>query len=690
MESSKLKLDAKVMIVDDDPINIRNASRILKDDYRIVYALSAKAALEILEEESLEKESQEKEIPDLILLDIHMPQMNGFEMLEILQAKEEFKEIPVILLTADNDRETEARGLQSGALDFITKPFLDEIVKQRVRRLVELRHLQKKLQEEVERQTKKAEERRKQVEEMSFQTVHALADAIDAKDKYTNGHSARVAAYSVMLAKEIGWPGDKVEALHYAALLHDVGKIGVPDVVLNKPGKLTNIEFDIIKAHTTVGADILKNITTALDAQQVAAHHHERYSGDGYPSRLSGTGIPEMARIVGIADAYDAMSSKRVYRNCLPAAVIRGELVKGRGTQFDPDYLDAFLKMFDEDRLKIEDKAGFEGDCRLLESVENLRKMVQSFGESDAPANVDLLTSLPMRNEGERRIQEELANGSGFLAILDIDDLGKINELCGHKIGDELIKHLAALLLGLGDEFRAFRLGGDELALFGHVGKQQAYEILIKLQEDFEQEIRELHIDMECSLSAGATICLPTESVSDAMNHADKALYYAKQNGKRSLHFYEKLKNDALISDESVDLKSLIHTFRKKGEYAGALSVNYSEFAQLFEYVSNMEKRYAHKVQLMMITLHTDEMEPLYIERIEEAVKAMENSIRSTIRAVDICTRFSSLQFLIILMGTQEEEISGISERIFNGFFKSYGDWNIRLSYDADSISENA
>ncbi len=194
---------------------------------------------------------------------------------------------------------------------------------------------------------KSAEEQQK----LTFKMLETLARAIDAKDRYTNGHSARVAIYSTILAKELGFDEEEIYALKCEALLHDIGKIGVPDSVLNKPTRLTDMEFKIIQTHSSIGANILKDMITLPGAADVARFHHERFDGNGYPSRLAGKDIPAHARVVGIADAYDAMSSDRIYRKALPENVIKSELVKGRGTQFDPDYLDVFLKLYEEGKL---------------------------------------------------------------------------------------------------------------------------------------------------------------------------------------------------------------------------------------------------------------------------------------------------------------------------------------------------
>lgn len=208
------------------------------------------------------------------------------------------------------------------------------------------------------------------VEQMSLQMLNALANTIDAKDKYTNGHSFRVAEYSVKIATEIGMGSEEIKNLRQEALLHDIGKIGVPDLILNKPGKLTDLEFEVMKSHTTVGADILKNMIFIPNAASVARGHHERYDGKGYPEGLVGEEIPAHARIVCIADAYDAMSSDRIYRNALPKEKIREQLVSCRGTQFDPVYLDAFLKLFDEDELEIKDNSN-----DIVEEMVSLEKI---------------------------------------------------------------------------------------------------------------------------------------------------------------------------------------------------------------------------------------------------------------------------------------------------------------------------
>lgn len=206
---------------------------------------------------------------------------------------------------------------------------------------------QEELSREVEKQTHVAKERAQRLETLSREIVETLAVTIDAKDRYTNGHSFRVSRYSTALAGKLGWGEEDIKMLGGEALLHDIGKIGVPDAVLNKPGRLTDEEFKIIQSHTTVGDTILKQSGSLTNAALVARHHHERYDGHGYPDGLKGESIPLHARLVAIADAYDAMRSDRIYRKGLPEDVIRSEMIKGRGTQFDPKLLDEFMQLMD-------------------------------------------------------------------------------------------------------------------------------------------------------------------------------------------------------------------------------------------------------------------------------------------------------------------------------------------------------
>ena len=225
----------------------------------------------------------------------------------------------------------------------------------------------------------------KKVEEMNLQVITALASAIDAKDPYTRGHSTRVSRYSVLIAEALGWDRLRIEDLRFAALLHDIGKIGVPDSILNKPGRLTDVEFSIIKSHTTMGGEILRGRTVVACAEDVAMSHHERVDGKGYPRGLRGEEMTDEARIVSIADAFDAMSSSRVYRKACSRDYILGQLTEGRGKQFDPEYVDVLIRLWNEGRLD-ETLKHFRENERADPGIEaSFHEAVERFVTENAP-----------------------------------------------------------------------------------------------------------------------------------------------------------------------------------------------------------------------------------------------------------------------------------------------------------------
>lgn len=329
-----------ILVVDDDTANLRMASRILSTEKMRVSCLkSGEDAVKFLHENR----------PDLILLDIHMPGMDGFDTIAALKKGKVTADIPVIFLTADDDSNAETRGLEAGAMDFIKKPFVPEVLLLRVRHTIDLVRLQTDLSREVEKKTQEVMEQHEKLERMSMQIVKALSAAVDAKDTYTNGHSTRVAEYSREIARHAGLSKEVQNNIYMMGLLHDVGKIGIPDAIINKPVKLSDEEYSIIQNHPVMGAKILKNVTEFPKLSTGARWHHERYDGKGYPDGISGEDIPMEARIIAVADAYDAMSSRRSYRNVLPQEQVRAEVEKGKGTQFDPVFAEIMLSMIDED-----------------------------------------------------------------------------------------------------------------------------------------------------------------------------------------------------------------------------------------------------------------------------------------------------------------------------------------------------
>lgn len=241
----------------------------------------------------------------------------------------------------------------------------------------------------IELHMRNAEESRQKVKGMSLTVMRTLARAIDAKDQYTNGHSQRVAKYSVELARRMGKSGQEQKDIYYAALLHDVGKIHVPDMIINKPSRLNDEEFAYIKLHPVAGYYILKDIKENPLIAQGAKWHHERYDGKGYPNRLAGEDIPEVARIIGVADAYDAMTSNRSYRTVMSQEKVRFEIEKGKGTQFDPKIADIMLEMIEDDP-----------DYQLRQKTDTVKKILVI---DDEPINVDMIETI-IQNEQEYEV----------------------------------------------------------------------------------------------------------------------------------------------------------------------------------------------------------------------------------------------------------------------------------------------
>lgn len=250
---------------------------------------------------------------------------------------------------------------------------------------------------------KNAEESRSNLEQMNLTVMRTLARAIDAKDRYTNGHSQRVAKYSLELAKKMGKDEQAQRDIYFAALLHDVGKIHVPDMIINKPSRLTDEEFAYIKLHPVAGYYILKDIKANSLIAPGAKWHHERFDGNGYPNGLSGENIPEVARIIGVADAYDAMSSTRSYRSVMPQDKVRNEIEKGRGTQFDPQIADIMLELIDADtNYELRQQSGITKNILVVD---------------DEEINLDVLESI-IENEPEYKVYKE-RSGRGALKLFE-------------------------------------------------------------------------------------------------------------------------------------------------------------------------------------------------------------------------------------------------------------------------------
>jgi putative two-component system response regulator len=316
-------VSAKILVVDDD-LSIQSLLvRILKrDGYRPVTAADGIEALEMVASEA----------PDLILLDVTMPRMDGFAVCKHLKDDEQTALIPVTMLTGLDDREHRQRGLEVGADDFLTKPFDPHLLRARIRSQLRIKRLTDQL-------------------ERTESVIFMLALAVESKDAYTEGHLRRLSTYSEQLAVAAGMTPQQVKFVRFGGLLHDIGKISIDDAILRKPEGLTREEYEQIKQHPDQGARIIAPMRFAGEVGPIIRHHHERWDGNGYPDGLAQTAIPIGARIVAIVDAYDAMMTDRPYRRSLGREETLRRLYAGSGREWDPELLKLFIQLIETNRL---------------------------------------------------------------------------------------------------------------------------------------------------------------------------------------------------------------------------------------------------------------------------------------------------------------------------------------------------
>lgn len=346
----------RVLIVDDEPANVQLLERLFGragyDTHGTTDPTQVAAKVAAL-------------TPDLILLDLHMPVLDGFGvMTELAEATDPDDFLPILVLTADIAVETRHKALQNGASDYVTKPFDPVEVMARARNLLTTRALHKQLRRYSELLEEKVAERtnalwatvgelersQKDLRLAQEETIHSLSQAAEFRDDETSRHIERMSRYCGVLAEAVGLDRERCDTIRLAAKMHDVGKIGVPDAILLKPGKLTPEEYEIMKAHAQIGYDILSGSTSELarTAATVAWTHHEKIDGRGYPRGLPGEDIPVEGRIAAVADVFDALTTDRVYRKAFTLPEALEIMREGRGTHFDAEILDQFLDRIDE------------------------------------------------------------------------------------------------------------------------------------------------------------------------------------------------------------------------------------------------------------------------------------------------------------------------------------------------------
>ncbi|MDD6627749.1 MAG: diguanylate cyclase [Lachnospiraceae bacterium] len=655
-----------ILIVDDDRLTLSTAQNLLGDKYKVVAVNSAKQAYKYLD----------RYTPDLILLDINMPEISGFEFMKTLQADTHWCKIPVIFLTADRSSETEVECFRMGAYDFISKPFEPRIMLSRIDSTLELDGYRRDLQ-------RRLDEKTREMERITIQAIMTVANTVDAKDDYTKGHSVRVAAYSEILAQRLGWSEEEIQNIYYVAMLHDVGKIGVPDAVLNKPFKLTDLEFRLIKGHTIMGAEILKDFKMFPNVNVGAKYHHERYDGKGYPEGLKGESIPLIARVIGLVDAYDAMTSNRVYRRRLSDDIVMEELRKGKGTQWDPELVDIFLQLIQEGALE----QAWMPEDELAAPIFGSEKIYGTVmgNESILEASTDYLTGLLSKRQGEHEISASLRVRGGCLMIIDLDHFKRINEDYGHLAGDYALKLTADVLREVCNKDTVCRTGGDEFLYYieGVKSRETAVAKVNEILDTFARKQEEADLLKETQLSIGISMSgTDGYEYEELYRRADKALYHVKQNANVRYGFYQGTGLVRTPEQSKFDLERVIDLIRNRQAYKGAFQIDYGEFEHIYDFVTHFSQRSNQETQLLLFTLFSSDGSEIKLERMEIAMQCMEQAICKSLRGVDVGTRYSSSQFLVVLMGTEKENIHVVTDRIVQNYFKLYGGKDITLTYD--------
>ena len=344
---------SKIIMVDDNRSILDMGRNMLKPFYEVYPAMSAEKLFEILENIT----------PDLVLLDIEMPEMNGYEAIKKMKADPRFADIPVIFLTAKGDESSELEGFELGAADYISKPFSAPLLLKRIANQLLILRQKRDLKDYAENLEIKVRKKTREVFNLQNAVLNTVADLVEFRDKLTGGHVTRTQLYLKSLIEEIIREGTYAEEVKKwdmdfflpSAQLHDVGKIAISDLILNKPGKLSPEEFEIMKTHVTVGVDAIKKIMHNAEehaflnhALLIAGAHHEKWNGSGYPAGLKGKNIPLEGRLMAIVDVYDALISVRPYKHAFTHKEACTNIEESAGTHFDPVLVDIFRKIKDE------------------------------------------------------------------------------------------------------------------------------------------------------------------------------------------------------------------------------------------------------------------------------------------------------------------------------------------------------
>lgn len=670
-----------ILVVDDNKTNLQLVKQVLSKKYSVIPVLSGKLALQYLS----------KKKPDLILLDLLMPDMDGREFMKAMKKMPNGANVPVIILTSDTGKETEVECLQLGAADFIGKPFVPEVMISRIDKTIELDMLRNRLEQ-------KLEENSRQMERVTLSSMATLSNLIDAREECTRDHSNSVSKYSIEVADHLGWSEEQKQNLHYVALLHDIGKVVVPDYILNKPEPLTEDEYELIKSHTKVGAELLKDIKLIQDAGIGAQYHHERYDGTGYPEGLKGEEIPIIARILGVADAYVAMGSDRIYRTRLTNDKIVEELLKGRGTQFDPELVDIMLEIHKNEEQIVQEYTQMSLDMTSLLDESNLllqRVLEEQNTTESSLATIDPLTGIHNRRYLETEVTRFLRDKSnkGSFFMIDLDNFKNINDTYGHLEGDRALKLLANMLRkNARNSDILCRMGGDEFAIFfpGLVSKRILRIKANWIMKCFSEMMLEEEILRLTTMSIGIAVSgVDGTDYKTLYENADKSLYYVKQNGKNAIHFYSgESEQSETVEDVqfTANLRSLMSILKEREKQKGVLKVGYNDFQRIYNFINRCVERNKHQVQILLFNIINPDGDDAAPEVFEQSVQLLEKCISDNLRRADVSTRYTNSQFVVIIVDSDEEGANQVLRRIEENYISNNVDKLCVLSYEKAQI----
>lgn len=671
-----------LLVVDGSRTTMRHIDSIFGDYCQIHLAQTGIEAMDVVEIKPI----------DIIIMNRSLPDMDGFELLEKWHKERLTDDISVVIAGDERNKQQEVEALQKGAADYISMPFVPEILKLRVDHLVELHYYRKELESEIKKQKKK-------VSDLSFQAMITIAHTIDLKDRYGEGHSVRVALYSREIARRLGWTVEELENLYNVALLHDIGKIAIEDSILNKMGTLTEQEYESVKRHTKVGVDIVKNTTFIPGIKEGISYHHERYDGTGYVG-LKGKDIPLIARILAVADAVTAMEEDRPFRRRLSSMELEKELISNKGKQFDPDIVNVAVEMlhegYDVDEKLAQMMKQISGD--VSETGELMRQVVTtSTQETKSELEKDSLTGFLNRRSFEEKIEKFLRKpmSYGTFFMMDMDNFKSVNDTYGHLAGDELILIFADIIKNcVREQDFVCRVGGDEFAIFfpyldkEKVIRKRADEIM----SCFAKERERLGYS-NCSVSIGI---MTKYAKSNNMDYdklykcADNALYYVKNNGKDDFHIYASAIMDGgmdSLEQEQLDVQQLIQRVAERKEYMGAYRVEYDSFSYIYRFIARNVERTKQPVQIALFTFPLKEKSEEEVMKIQNSLALLEKAIAQSLRRGDVTSRISLTQQIVILMGANKENGMHVVDRMVQCYDGLAGEEGLKIEYDIKDVS---